>query len=49
MARTDDLRELVPALRPASIALECTDAERHALSALVDAIRQDRRIVEARH
>lgn len=45
----DDLRELVPALRPASIALDCTDAERPALTALVDSIRTDRRVIEARH
>ena len=45
----DDLLELVPALRPASIALECADAERPALLALVATIRQDRRVIEAQH
>jgi hypothetical protein len=45
----DHLRELLPTLRPARIDLHCTDAERPALRALVDSIRQDRRVIEARH
>jgi hypothetical protein len=43
----DDLRELVPSLRPACITLDCTDAERPVLLALVQAIKQDRRCIEA--
>ena len=42
------LRELVPALHPASITYQCSDDERPAMRALVEALQQDRRIVETR-
>ena len=45
----EDLREMIPALRPASIDFLCTNAERPAMQALVNSIRQDRRVIEAQH